>query len=76
MEATVRDHYVCVAPGVWLMDHPEHCDTHPCEYDKVVLDGQTFSGMAPGRYRLVGYDPESFHPFIAWSRRHGVWLKR
>lgn len=65
----MRLHYVCVGFGVWEMDHPEVCDDNPdCPYYKVVLDGQTFSGMAPGRYRLVGFDPDDFHPFIAWSR--------
>ena len=64
MEATMREraHYVSVVGGNAEMLHP---GCTGCEYDDVVVDGQTFSGMRPGLYRLVGFDPDSKHPYLA-----------
>lgn len=63
----MTDHYVKVInTNTRRMEHPRTC-TRDCEYNRVVLDGSTFSGMEPGRYRMVGFDPDSFHPFFAPS---------
>lgn len=65
----MNDHFVCVRnTHQRYMVHPGSCDEY-CEYHNVVLDGQTFEGMRTGLYRLVGFDPDSWHPFIAWSQK-------